>query len=160
MLLSISSGLYSADKSLKIAVVNIPLAIDSSNYVIKITEQLEKEFGPAETDLKSLQNEIIEMEKRYTKDSAIMGESEARRLVQQLKEKQERLQFESRELQRQVQVKQKELMAPLMNKVTEVLREIETEGNYDLILRSEGILAAKKELDITQEVTEKLNKKK
>lgn len=156
----ICSGNLYADKSLKIAVVDIQAAIDASTHVEKITAKLEQEFGPVQTDLKTLNNDIIKMEERFVKDAAIMGESEARRLQQELNEKKSRLKFESYESQRKLQARQQELSGPLMKMVEEVMQEFKTEGNYDLILHKQTTLFYRAEFDLTQQLTEKLNKKK
>ena len=144
---------------LKIAVVDIQAAIDASRHVQKINEQLEKEFGPEQTDLKALQKEIMDLQAKYTKDSAIMGESEVRRLQQEIAEKQSRLKFESVELQRKAQMRQQQLSEPLMKIVEEVLAAFEKEGNYDLILHKQAVLTVKDSLDLTKQLTEKLNQK-
>lgn len=155
-----SSNLYAADKVLKIGVVDIQAALDASNHVEKITAKLEQEFGPIQTDLKTLNNEIIKMEERLNKDAAIMGESEARRLQQELNEKKSRLKFESYESQRKLQARQQELSAPLMKMVEEVMQEFKTEGNYDLILHKQTTLYFREEYDLTKQLTERLNKRK
>ena len=153
------SGFVYADKALKVGVVDIQAAIDASYHVEKITKKLEKEFGPAQTDLKSLNNDILSMEERFIKDAAIMGESESRRLQQELNEKKSRLKFEGYEMQRKVQTRQQELSVPLMKLVEEVMEEFKTEGKYDLILHKQTALYARDEYDLTKRLTEKLNKK-
>jgi len=154
-----SSHIY-ADKALKIAVVDIQAAIDASSHVEKITSKLEQEFGPVQTDLKTLNNDIIKMEERFLKDAAIMGESEARRLQQELNEKKSRLKFESYEMQRKLQSRQQELSVPLMKMVEEVMLEFKAEGNYDLIIHKQTTIFYRDEYDLTKQLTEKLNKKK
>ncbi len=149
-----------ASSGSKIAVVDIQLAIESSHHVSKINKVLEQEFGPAESDLKALQNEIIAMEERYVKDAAIMSETEVRRLQQEMTEKKGRLRFEGQELQRKAAARQQELTRPLLKLVDEVLKEFESEGKYDLIIRREAVLVFNKGVDLTQQLTEKLNKKK
>jgi outer membrane protein len=159
LVLLCSTPLY-ADKALKVGVVDIQAAIDASHHVAKISKKLEQEFGPSQTDLKSLNNDIVAMEERFIKDAAIMGESEVRRLQQELNEKKSRLKFEGYELQRKVQARQQELSAPLMKMVEEVMTEFKNEGKYDLILHKQTTLHFREEYDLTKQLTEKLNKKK
>jgi Skp family chaperone for outer membrane proteins len=155
--LALSSLAMSAE--LKIAVVDIDGAVAASHHQKKIFEKLEKEFGPAQTDLKSLQKEIIALEERYVKDAAIMGETEARRLQQELAEKQSRLKFEGVELQRKSQKRYQELHEPVLILVKDAMKEFEKEGKYDLILHKQMVLVSKDHFDLTKKLTEKLNKK-
>jgi len=158
-ILIFSSHAY-ADKTLKVGVADADAAFASSTHAEKISIKLEQEFGPTQTDLKSLENEIIKMEERFVKDAAIMGESESRRLQQELNEKKSRLKFEYYEMQRKLQARQQELSGPYIKMVKEVIDEIKTEGNYDLILHKQTVLFSRDEYDLTKQITEKLNKKK
>lgn len=158
VLLVFSSLAFTAE-ALKIGVVDIQSAIDASHHVKEINKKLEKEFGPIQTDLNALQNEIRSMEERFMKDSAIMSEDEARRLQQKVGEKKSRLKFEHSELQRKVQMRQQELSMPLMKLVEEVISELQSEGGYDLILHKQMTLHFNEKYDLTQKITEKLNKK-
>lgn len=157
--LVIFSSLAFSAENLKVGIVDIQSAIDASRHVKEINKKLEKEFGPTQTDLNALQNEIRSMEERFMKDSAIMSEDEARRLQQQVGEKKSRLKFEHNELQRKVQARQQELSMPLMKLVEEVVAEIQSEGGYDLILHKQMALHFNEKYDLTQQITEKLNKK-
>lgn len=144
---------------MKIAVIDVDAAIQASRHVQKINEQLEKEFGPEQTDLKALQKEIMDIQTKFQKDSAIMGESEMRRLQQEIAEKQSRFKFESMELQRKAQARQQQLSEPLMKIVQDTLEEFEKEGKYDLILHKQATLMVKDTMDLTKQLTEKLNQK-
>jgi outer membrane protein len=153
------STFANAADSLKIGVIDIQAAIDASHHVKKINEKLEKEFGPIQSDLKALSDEIISLEERFVKDSAVMGETELRRLQQEIAEKKSRLKFEGVEMQRKLQTRQQELSAPLMKLVDQVVKEFNAEGKYDLILHKQTALFVKDEHDLTQQLTQRLNKK-
>ncbi len=152
-------GAFAQASEFKIAVIDIQAAIDSSNQVKKINEKLEAEFSPIQSDLKALNNDIEKLEARYIKDSAVMAETELRRLQQEIAEKKSRLKFESVEMQRKLQARQQELSAPLMQVVEQVVKEFNAEGKYDLILHKQTALFVKNQYDLTQELTQRLNKK-
>ncbi len=153
------SGILSAEP-LKVGVVDVQAAIEASHHFSKIKTTLDQEFAPIETDLKSLNNEIITLENRLMKDAAIMGESEARRLQQEINQKKNSLKFESYEAQRKLAARQQELSYPVLKLAEQAVDEIVKEKNYDLILPQQAVVYFKDEYDVTKLLTEKLNLKK
>ena len=159
ILLICSSGILAAAE-LKVGVVDVQAAIEASHHFSKIKTTLDREFAPIETDLKSMNNSIIALEERLMKDSAIMGESESRRLQQEINQKKSSLKFESYEAQRKLTARQQELTYPVLKLAEEAVTEIVKEKNYDLILPQQTVVHFRDEYNLTKLLTEKLNQKK
>ena len=159
ILLMACSGMLAAAE-LKVGVVDVQAAIEASHHFSKIKTTLDREFAPIETDLKSMNNAIIVLEERLIKDSAIMGESEARRLQQEINQKKSSLKFESYEAQRKLTARQQEMTYPVLKLAEQAVTEIVKEKNYDLILPQQAVVHFRDEYNLTKLLTEKLNQKK
>jgi len=158
LILCVSGSLVAAE--FKVGVVDVQAAIEASHHFTKIKTTLDREFAPIETDLKAMNNSIIALEDRLIKDAAIMGESEARRLQQEIHQKKSSLKFESYEAQRKLTARQQELTYPVLKLAEQAVTEIVKEKNYDLILPQQAVVHFRDEYNLTKLLTEKLNQKK
>lgn len=143
----------------KIAVVDIQAAIESSRHMESIQSKLEQEFAPLETDLKKLANDINALQERLVKDAAVIGESESRRLQQEINQKKNAFKFEDYEAKRKLSARQQELSMPVLTLANAALKEIIDEKKLDLVLHKQAVLHNNDAYDITKSLTEKLNKK-
>jgi outer membrane protein len=96
----------------------------------------------------------------YQKDEPRLAAPEKERRQRAIAAKEDSLRAREQELQQQAGQRQNELMAPIMESVRKVLEDIRAEDGYAMILSSEPgsspILAADKNLDITERVVARL----
>ena len=96
----------------------------------------------------------------YQRDEAKLTAADRERRQRAIAAKQDSLQNREQELQQRAGERQSELMAPIMESVRKVLEDIRVEDGYAMILSSEPgsspILAADKNLDITERVVARL----
>jgi outer membrane protein len=96
----------------------------------------------------------------YQKDEPRLAAADKERRQRAIAAREDSLRAREQELQQQAGQRQSELMAPIMESVRKVLEDIRAEDGYAMILSSEPgsspILAADKNLDITERVVARL----
>jgi outer membrane protein len=146
-----------AAAELKIGFVNALKLMDTAPQVEEANKRLESEFAPRQRRLMSAQQEIKTLEDQLTKDSAIMSETEARKIGRDVRDKKREFQRQQEEFREDYNLRRNEELAKIQKIIVEIIQELAKEEAYDFIL-SDGVVWASKQVDITDNVLARLEK--
>jgi outer membrane protein len=161
VLVSLTAAAASAQQApLKIAYVNPQALFQAAPGRAEAAATYEKATLGFRAELTKMSDALTAMISDYQKNEAkLLGpEKEKRQAAIQAKE--DSLRARQAELEQEANERQSQLMAPIMEQVRKVLEDIRVEDGYAFILSSEPgaspILAADKNLDITERVVSRL----
>lgn len=111
-----------------------------------------------EGELAALATEIDEMLATYRQQEALMDAPGRQLKQEEIVDKQRALQTRQQELEVESDRRRNELLAPIAERVTQVIEEIRGERGYAIVLdiAESGVIAADNALDITAAVLERL----
>ncbi|MDE0950198.1 MAG: OmpH family outer membrane protein [Halioglobus sp.] len=143
----------------KIAVVDVQGAILATDLAQKRMAEVrdEKDYKADKVEFDRLKSEFEVLLKKFQKDSAVMSAEQQTAARNKLATKQADLEHVAGKLQQTEQVAGQALLQEMSPKVQEVLREIISEDEIGLLLRSEAVINADAGYSITTKVTDKLN---
>jgi len=154
--LLVSSALSThALAEIKIGVVDAAKVMEVAPQAEQARTRLEKEFSPRAKRLVSLENDIIALEERLSKDRAIMKESKILDMQRDINGKKRDLRRDREEFREDRNIRYNEELAKLQTQVMSVIQSIAKDENYDLIL-TDGWVWAGKKVDITDKILDKL----
>jgi outer membrane protein len=163
-MLSLFSGAVVAQTasaaSSRIAYVNPQALFENAPGRTEAEATFRRETESYRTELNRMSDALNKLIADYQKDEAKLAAADKERRQRAIQAKQDSLQARQQQLEQQAGQRQNELMAPIMESVRKVLEDIRAEDGYALILSSEPgsspILAADKNLDITERVVARL----
>ncbi len=141
----------------KIGVLNPLQALFNSDAAKVVQQELELEFNADETRATELSEELTKMRDEYQQNSAVMTEEEVRRLNASAQDLQVQLQLINERVQKALQEKNQEFLQSMQEQLAQAVTDVVAEGGYDLILNSDSAPYFAPVLDITAQVTAKLN---
>jgi Skp family chaperone for outer membrane proteins len=135
---------------------NYPQFQEAQKKLEELRQKYETEFSQMQQEAQNLYEELQNQSLLLSPEKKAEKEAELQNLATQL----ERYQYEKLGPQGELYRKNKELTDPIIDKITQVIRRIGEEDDYDFILDAVGgtVLHAKPEYDITERVIEELNK--
>lgn len=143
-------------EDLKIGVVNVIKVLDGSPQAQKASKALEKEFSARQKDLTGLQKSLKDMQDKFNKDSAAMGESEAQKLERDITTKQRDLRRAQDEYREDFNLRRSEELGKMQKEIIQTIQAVAKEQGFDLVLGD--ALYASSKADITATVLERLKK--
>ncbi|MCP4433354.1 MAG: OmpH family outer membrane protein [Gammaproteobacteria bacterium] len=155
-LILFSIGAFAAGKS---AFINPRILLEKSPQAMAALETMKSEFQDRENKLRELANEVIEMEKTYKNDSAIMSDDQKKKIEEEIVQKKRKFNFDQQSMKEDVQQRRNELLNEVRKQISNVIQEYGTKNKYDFIF-SDGIAYASESVDITAEILEELKKNK
>ena len=147
------AGVSHAD--LKIGFVNVAKVLEKAPQAAKAKSRLETEFSPRDKALASQVKEIKALEERLSRDSAIMGEEERRRLEKDIVDKKRDAARAQQEFQEDFNMRRNEELGNLQKRIVEAVRALAKEESFDLLL-TDGVIYANDDIDVTSQVQQKL----
>ncbi|MCG8467501.1 MAG: OmpH family outer membrane protein [Gemmatimonadetes bacterium] len=111
-----------------------------------------------EAELAGLATQIDSMLADYRRQESLMGQAGREQKQQEILDLQRSAQQRQQELDVQSQQRRNELLAPILQRVTDVIEEIRSERGYAMVfdIAESGVIAADNSLDITGAVLERL----
>jgi outer membrane protein len=159
-MLAIASGVAAQQTSLKIAYVNPQALFENAPGRTDAEATFRRETESYRTELNRMSEALNKLVADYQRDEAKLAAPDKERRQRAIQAKEDTMRLRQQQLEQQAGQRQNELMAPIMESVRKVLEDIRAEDGYALILSSEPgsspILAADKNLDITERVVARL----
>lgn len=154
-------GTAAQDEPLKVGVVDIDLAVASTEEGKAAREEFARKQREAESKLQPLLDRYNELEEDLKAKKFVLSQEALFQKQLDLAEMRNQIQNKVKEAEGQLQVDQKRLEGPLTAKLVEIITEIGKSQGFSLILRrrTPGFLYTREALDITDLVIEKYNKK-
>ncbi|HJQ20176.1 MAG TPA: OmpH family outer membrane protein [Gemmatimonadaceae bacterium] len=158
--LVLASGASAQQAAGKIAYVNPQALFENAPGRAVAESTFRKETESYRAELSRLNEALNKAVQDYQKAEPTLTAAQKETRQRALQAKQDSLQARQQDLEGQANRRQNELMAPIMEQVHKVLEDIRAEDGYAMILSSEPgsspILAADKNLDITERVVARL----
>ena len=158
LLIAISAFTNTFADDYKIGVVNAVRILEASPQADKMRKKIEKEFAPRDRKLVASQKKLKELEDRLKKDSAIMSETERKKLERNIVSQRRDLKRSQDEFREDLTFKRNEEIAKIQKEIVAAINVIAKAGKFDIVM-SEGVIFASPKVDISQAVIDHLNKK-
>jgi outer membrane protein len=160
-MLTVAGGVAAAQQApARIAYVNPQQLFDNAPGRAQAEDAFKKETETYRAELAKMSEALTQMVSDYQKAEAKLTPADKERRQRTIAAKEDSLRGRQQQLEQQASQRQSELMAPIMESVRKVLEDIRVEDGYAMILSSEPgsspILAADKNLDITERVVARL----
>ena len=149
------AGAAAAAAEVKVGFVNVPKVLDQAPQARAADQRLEKEFGPRDSEILGMKRELVQLNEKLAKNSAVMSASERQRQeadMRQMRREIRRLEDEFRE---DVNLRRSQELGKLQRLVVEVIQTLAKAEKFDLII-SDGVIYAGDKVDITDQVINRL----
>lgn len=153
MLLLVANVSYA---ELKIGFVNVAKVLEKAPQAEKAKKRLEKEFSPRDKHLVSQGKEIKKLEEKLSRDTAVMSESERRRLEKDIVAKKRDAKRSQQEFKEDFNMRRNEELTKLQRRIMEAIKALAKDEKFDLLL-TDGVIFASQQVDVTNQVQEKLS---
>lgn len=150
-----TSSVYAAD--IKIGYVDVEKLLKEVPQVEKINEKMIERFGTKKSELEAAEKKIIELQEKYKRNELVMTDDKLNELKTVIISNVQRFKQSEAVLQQEVAAMRNQEVAILQQSIRGVIDEIAKDDKYDLIL-SDGVLHSNDNLNITQQVLDKMSK--
>jgi outer membrane protein len=156
-LLAVSTPL-SAQVVGKIGYIDTQRVIQEAPGAADARTTMEREMKSLQTQLNAMEDSLKAMYTDYQQKSLMMSTDAKQKREQEITAKNQTFQVRAQELQQQWQRRQQELMAPIMEKVEQIIGDVRKTEGYAIVfdLASQAIVSADPSLDLTQKVIDRL----
>jgi outer membrane protein len=160
-MLAVAGGTLAAQQApSRIAYVNPQALFDNAPGRAQAESLFTRETAGFRAELSKMSESLTAMVGTYQREEARLTAAQKETRQRAIAAKEDSLRGRQQQLEQQASQRQSELMAPIMESVRKVLEDIRVEDGYAIILSSEPgsspILAADKNLDITERVVARL----
>ncbi|MFL1467525.1 OmpH family outer membrane protein [Marinobacter sp. HN1S83] len=149
---------FPASAETRIGVVDLRQALFSSNEAKTFSESLQRDFADDEAEVRQAQEAARKLKDRLEKDGAMMNESERSQLTTEFQEKVKEFNFLKQRLDSTVASRKQSFLENARPNVDNAVQELLEEHDLDLILPSEAVVYVKPEMNLTDELLDKLNR--
>ena len=158
--LALGFGLAADDNGVKIGIVDLDLAIGSTEGGKTAREELERKMREAEIDAQPMIERYQQLADEYQKKRVVLSPEKLREMELDLTELQNQIKLKESELQNRLQLDRQRLVEPLVEKLSAIVNEVGRDKGFSLILvrGAPGVMYYKEALDITDAVIERFNK--
>lgn len=141
----------------KVAAVNASKILEAAPQAEAARKRLEKEFAPRDKKLVGIQKSIKKLEDKLSRDSAVMSETERRKLEREIVSKKRDLKRSQDEFREDFNIRRNEEFGKLQRRVYQAIVTHAKENNFDMVV-GDGVIYASDKVDITQQVLKRLQK--
>ena len=144
-------------QNVKIGYVDAAKILEEAPQSKASLKELENEFGPKESELRKMRDEIARLESELDKNSLVMSDSDREQRNRDLVERQRKLRRAQQDFRDEYNLRRNEELSELQRIVSDKIIEIAKSEGYDLIMQQ--VVYASKKIDITDQVLKILSKK-
>lgn len=146
----------------KVGVINADAALAGTKDGQKAQTELQTRLGPKYADLKKLNDDIQDLQKRLDQGGNIMSAASKAEIQNNIQTKTRQLQRGQQDFQDEQQKQQSLLLADLYTKMEQVISKYASENGYSLILNvgqeNTPVLWVSNQVEITQAIIEAFDK--
>ncbi|NMT63426.1 OmpH/Skp family outer membrane protein [Marinobacter orientalis] len=142
----------------RVGVVDLRQALFSSSDARAFSEKMQQDFAGEEARVREAQDTARKLKERLEKDGAMMNESERSKITTEFQEKVKEFNFLKQRLDSTVASRKQQFLEDARPEVDAAVKELLEEHDLDLILPSEAVVYAKPDMNLTDELLEKLNR--
>lgn len=140
----------------RVGFVDVAQIMERMPEAAAVREEIQEEFGREERALRGAHEELMTLQERYERDSAVMGDAERQELEAQIIERRQTLQREQRQLQQQLDERSSREMRRLQQIIGEAVAAIAREEGYELVVY-DGVVYASEAVDLTEAVLQRVS---
>jgi len=142
----------------KIAYIDSRRLIAEAPGAKEAQESFERDMNRYRSELQQLGDSLQALLSEYEQKQVLLSPEAKRQKEEEIRQKQRAYQERAGELENEAARRQAELVEPIMNRIQEVLTQIQKEGGYAMIFDAAvgAIVAADTTLDLTDEVLRRL----
>lgn len=153
-----------ADSTYKIGVVNVKQVFDTYERQKKEYSLLQSERDGKQAEIDKLSAQITAAKERYDRDREKMSDAEREQLEEQIESDYSKYKADFKRLQEDIDRQEKRLLEVVFEDIHVAIQELGARSDFHLILESgqpgrTSVLYHSTTMDITQQVTDHLNKK-
>lgn len=142
---------------LKVAVIDLRRAVFTSEDANEFTQKIQEQFKGEEEEIRKVQEEARAMRERLETDSAMMNDTERGKAAREFENKVREFNELRQQLDQAVNQQRSQFLQQAQPEIDEALKNILDERDLDLILPREAVVFAKPEMDLTEELINRLN---
>ena len=143
----------------KLGVINTQKVVENYNKAIEADTELKTLQDRLAGRLKKLEDEIVTMEERLTKQELFLDEDAVRSAKADIVRKQDEYRQKLQVGQESLMEKQKELLEPILEEVKDLIIQIGKQEKYSLILDKQAAMFVEPKYDLTDSLIQQLNEK-
>jgi outer membrane protein len=155
--LGLTIGGSAISQNLKVGFVNPARVSAEAPQAEAARQKLEREFAPRDQELVAMQKDVRQLEERLNRDGAVMRESEQRELEREIIARKRDIRRIQDEFREDFNMRRNEELGRLQRHIIETIHALAKEDKFDLIV-SDGVIFASEQIDITNQVIERLSK--
>ncbi|MBF0204453.1 MAG: OmpH family outer membrane protein [Desulfamplus sp.] len=147
--------------TVKIGVVDFQKILTTSTHGKRATDELNKKGKGMEDNMKAKENELLDLQKKFEKDSLVMSKEKKEEKQKELRTKFNEFKAMRSEFMREFKENQAVHLNKIQNSVMEITSEIGKKEGFSMILeRAEGgIMYYDSAMDITDKVISEYNRR-
>ena len=142
----------------RIGVVDLRQALFSSDDAQAFSQKLQQDFAADEQRVREAQTAARQLQERLEKDGAMMNDSERQELAGQFQQKVQEFNALKQRLDGTVNQRKQQFLEQSRPEVDAAVKELLEENDLDLILPSEAVVYVKPEMNLTEQLLQKLNR--
>jgi outer membrane protein len=155
------TGTGAQDEAVKVGVVDIEQALNSTDEGKAAREELSRKQREADSTVQPMVDRYKEMQEEMKGKRYVLSDEALFSKQADLLELQNKIDNKIKELQGQLKIDQGRLEAPLVTKLRGIVEAIGKDEGFSMILNrgTPGLLYSREALDITDKVIERFNRK-
>jgi outer membrane protein len=155
--LALNAGFSRAD-DMKVGIVDMQRAIQTSDTGKKAKSQLEEAFNKKKKELQLEEANLKKLQEEFQKKQSALSDSAKKEQQMKLQEKFMKYQELVQRSQTEIQKKEQEMSEPIIRKIREKVNEIAKKKGYQLVLEKNDsvVLFSMDKDDLTEEVMKSL----
>jgi len=150
------AGAAAAMPQLKLAVINVQVAITSTAEGKQAAAELQSQFAPRQTELDNMRKQIEDLQTRLRTGSTTLSDEEKARLAREGDQMTRAYQRKQQESQDDFNDAQQEVVNRIGRKMMEVLDKHAKENGYAIVFDTSSqqtpVIYAANQIDVTQEI--------
>jgi len=155
--LVLNAGISRAE-DMKVGIVDLQRAIQTSETGKKAKSQLEEAFNKKKKELQAEEANLKKLQEEFQKKQSALSDSAKKEQQMKLQEKFMKYQELLQKSQADIQKKEQEMSEPIIRKIREKVNEIAKKKGYNLVLEKNDnvVLFSQDKDDLTEEVMKSL----
>jgi len=142
----------------KMAIINTQKALLDTEEIKKAQVDLETKFKPRTEDLKKIDTELQEIQKRLGAGAGKLTQQVEAELTATGQRKQRELQRKQEDLQAEVERDRQDILTRAAQRMQEVIKKLSEEKGYDFVVDTASTIFFKPALEVTADATTAYNK--
>lgn len=155
------SASFAGASTMKIAVVDMQKAVQSTESGKKAKKDLESEFEKKKKELQARENDLKKMGEDIEKKKSVLSEEALMKRQGEFQEEMMKYREVVGKSQMDLQKKERDLTQPILDKMRRVIEKVAKDKGYDMVLENNAmVLFAAKGHDLTDDVIKAFEKEK